>query len=391
MVVKGLKYGLEVPRTCEKTCVSRISFDFEHPQNGLPEYIDDDILKKIQEKVYHSGGDCYRFTKDYFDFVKFYLSGRHNRFRDNVLSCVLKYNAHQTTEELREIQEFQRLKDSLISVHAVKFYFFCSQLDLLKNLDVKESGIYEQELNKPKEKGVQRNTGDTTVKSALNTLSRKSSHVENLQKESSISAISNNCVEKSAKTTILKVSPFERFEVGLPKNGIGLSLPTKRVKLDLSRKGIKSEHESCSSPTGHNQLTKLVPLPQHQLKINSIANTNLPKTSAVHVCVNHTGKTPIEPKHQITSKPLLRTKVKVEIPSLRSSSGSELKAKKGLLEYGGMAFQATKVNADLTKLTPAPDRPRIFMSNKTSKVVVVFPNGDVVEGLYKICCCCCCF
>ncbi|XP_052235980.1 dual specificity calcium/calmodulin-dependent 3',5'-cyclic nucleotide phosphodiesterase 1A-like isoform X4 [Dreissena polymorpha] len=47
--------------------------------------------------------------------------------------------------------------------------------------------------------------------------------------------------------------------------------------------------------------------------------------------------------------------------------------------YNGMAFQATKINADLKKLTPAPDRPRIFMSNKSSKVVVVFPNGDVVE------------
>ncbi|KAL8565535.1 hypothetical protein ACOMHN_049511 [Nucella lapillus] len=34
---------------------------------------------------------------------------------------------------------------------------------------------------------------------------------------------------------------------------------------------------------------------------------------------------------------------------------------------------------------PPPDtgggeRPRIYMSNKTHKVVVVFPNGDVVEG-----------
>lgn len=46
----------------------------------------------------------------------------------------------------------------------------------------------------------------------------------------------------------------------------------------------------------------------------------------------------------------------------------------------GMAFQSSKVKADLKKLVPVPDRPRIFMSNKTSKVVVVFPNGDVVEG-----------
>ena len=43
-----------------------------------------------------------------------------------------------------------------------------------------------------------------------------------------------------------------------------------------------------------------------------------------------------------------------------------------------MAFQTKKV--DMKNLTPAPDRPRIFMSNKTSKVVVVFPNGEVVEG-----------
>lgn len=49
-------------------------------------------------------------------------------------------------------------------------------------------------------------------------------------------------------------------------------------------------------------------------------------------------------------------------------------------EGHGMAFHSSKVKADLKKLTPAPDRPRIFMSNKTSKVVVVFPNGDVVEG-----------
>lgn len=48
----------------------------------------------------------------------------------------------------------------------------------------------------------------------------------------------------------------------------------------------------------------------------------------------------------------------------------------------GMAFQTTKIKADLKKLTPAPDRPRIFMSNKTSKVVVVFPNGEVVEGRF---------
>lgn len=32
------------------------------------------------------------------------------------------------------------------------------------------------------------------------------------------------------------------------------------------------------------------------------------------------------------------------------------------------------------KLGAAGDRPRIYMSNKTHKVVVVFPNGEVVEG-----------
>ena len=49
-----------------------------------------------------------------------------------------------------------------------------------------------------------------------------------------------------------------------------------------------------------------------------------------------------------------------------------------------MAFQTKKV--DMKNLTPAPDRPRIFMSNKTSKVVVVFPNGEVVEGKLLIDC-----
>lgn len=49
-----------------------------------------------------------------------------------------------------------------------------------------------------------------------------------------------------------------------------------------------------------------------------------------------------------------------------------------------MAFQANKVKMDVKNLTPAPDRPRIFMSNKTSKVVVVFPNGEVVEGKLKL-------
>jgi hypothetical protein len=64
------------------------------------------------------------------------------------------------------------------------------------------------------------------------------------------------------------------------------------------------------------------------------------------------------------------------VKSLIETSGKLLKNING----HGMAFQATKVKIDSKKLTPAPDRPRIFMSNKTSKVVVVFPNGDVVEG-----------
>ena len=49
-----------------------------------------------------------------------------------------------------------------------------------------------------------------------------------------------------------------------------------------------------------------------------------------------------------------------------------------------MAFQVNKVKTDAKNLTPAPDRPRIFMSNKTSKVVVVFPNGEVVEGKFML-------
>ena len=51
-----------------------------------------------------------------------------------------------------------------------------------------------------------------------------------------------------------------------------------------------------------------------------------------------------------------------------------------------MAFQVNKVKTDVKNLTPAPDRPRIFMSNKTSKVVVVFPNGEVVEGKFVLTC-----
>lgn len=38
----------------------------------------------------------------------------------------------------------------------------------------------------------------------------------------------------------------------------------------------------------------------------------------------------------------------------------------------------TDSSMDLTKLKPAPDRPRLFMS-KSGKVVIVFPNGEIVE------------
>lgn len=34
------------------------------------------------------------------------------------------------------------------------------------------------------------------------------------------------------------------------------------------------------------------------------------------------------------------------------------------------------------KFKPAPDHPRIFMSGKSSKVVIVFPNGEIVEGKF---------
>lgn len=39
----------------------------------------------------------------------------------------------------------------------------------------------------------------------------------------------------------------------------------------------------------------------------------------------------------------------------------------------------TDSTMDLSKLKPAPDRPRLFMS-KSGKVVIVFPNGEIVEG-----------
>ncbi|XP_069108249.1 dual specificity calcium/calmodulin-dependent 3',5'-cyclic nucleotide phosphodiesterase 1A-like [Argopecten irradians] len=40
---------------------------------------------------------------------------------------------------------------------------------------------------------------------------------------------------------------------------------------------------------------------------------------------------------------------------------------------------ARDLGMDLAKLKPVPDRPRIFMSSKSGKVVIVFPNGEIVE------------
>ena len=38
------------------------------------------------------------------------------------------------------------------------------------------------------------------------------------------------------------------------------------------------------------------------------------------------------------------------------------------------------VSIDIAKIKPSPDRPRIFMANRSGKVVIVFPNGEIVEG-----------
>lgn len=44
---------------------------------------------------------------------------------------------------------------------------------------------------------------------------------------------------------------------------------------------------------------------------------------------------------------------------------------------------ARDLGMDLSKLKPVPDRPRIFMSSKSGKVVIVFPNGEIVEGMSR--------
>ncbi|XP_063412455.1 dual specificity calcium/calmodulin-dependent 3',5'-cyclic nucleotide phosphodiesterase 1A-like isoform X3 [Mytilus trossulus] len=50
-----------------------------------------------------------------------------------------------------------------------------------------------------------------------------------------------------------------------------------------------------------------------------------------------------------------------------------------LIQHGNQYRRCqTDSSMDLTKLKPAPDRPRLFMS-KSGKVVIVFPNGEIVE------------
>lgn len=54
-----------------------------------------------------------------------------------------------------------------------------------------------------------------------------------------------------------------------------------------------------------------------------------------------------------------------------------------LIQHGNQYRRCqTDSSMDLTKLKPAPDRPRLFMS-KSGKVVIVFPNGEIVEGKSK--------
>jgi hypothetical protein len=53
-----------------------------------------------------------------------------------------------------------------------------------------------------------------------------------------------------------------------------------------------------------------------------------------------------------------------------------------IIQHGNQYRRSqTDSSMDLTKLKPAPDRPRLFMS-KSGKVVIVFPNGEIVEGKY---------
>lgn len=49
------------------------------------------------------------------------------------------------------------------------------------------------------------------------------------------------------------------------------------------------------------------------------------------------------------------------------------------IRHGKLSVQKVKEEMDLAKFKPDPERPRIFMS-KNGKVVIVFPNGEIVEG-----------
>lgn len=51
--------------------------------------------------------------------------------------------------------------------------------------------------------------------------------------------------------------------------------------------------------------------------------------------------------------------------------------------HGKLSVQKVKEEMDLAKFKPDPERPRIFMS-KNGKVVIVFPNGEIVEGKNNI-------
>lgn len=48
------------------------------------------------------------------------------------------------------------------------------------------------------------------------------------------------------------------------------------------------------------------------------------------------------------------------------------------IRHGKLSVQKVKEEMDLAKFKPDPERPRIFMS-KNGKVVIVFPNGEIVE------------
>ncbi|XP_056010969.1 dual specificity calcium/calmodulin-dependent 3',5'-cyclic nucleotide phosphodiesterase 1A-like isoform X15 [Ostrea edulis] len=48
------------------------------------------------------------------------------------------------------------------------------------------------------------------------------------------------------------------------------------------------------------------------------------------------------------------------------------------IKHGKLTIQKVKEEMDLAKFKPDPERPRIFMS-KNGKVVIVFPNGEIVE------------